>query len=98
MINLQWDDLDESVVNDACAISDFDRALQTIIRVIDPQDREDLDREVLHFYDVQVVRRWWYERAGLRERRRKLDEFLNYLFAISIEEWHDENIQYAVGA
>lgn len=100
MMNLQWDDLDESVVNDACCIADLDRALARVFNVLDPRNREDLGGEAAHFFEgPNDIRRWWHDRAGIAERRRQLDAFLNYLFAVSIEEWHDEHVmRQAVGA
>lgn len=99
MQNLQWDDLTETVVNDACAIADSDRALKAIFDVLDPSNREDLGAEAAHFFSGQNLGKWWHMSAGIAQRRRKLDEFLNYLFAISIEEWHDEYVmRQAVGA
>ena len=99
MQHLQWDDLDEQIVNDACTLANADEALAKIFAVIDPANREDLGGEAGHFFSGSDLNTWWHMSAGFAQRRKRLDEFLNYLFAISIEEWHDEYVmRQAVGA
>lgn len=90
MQNLKWDDLDELAVNDACTIADVNRALRRIFDIVDPNNEADLGGEAAHFFSGQDFAMWWHMTASIAQRRRKLDEFLNYLFAVSIEEWHDE--------
>ena len=73
-------------------MANSDEALAKIFAVIDPRNREDLGGEAGHFFSGQDFPTWWYMSAGFQARRRRLDEFLNYLFAVSIEEWHDEYV------
>lgn len=92
MKDLRWDDLDEVIVDDACTIADVNRALRRVFDVIDPDNSADLGGEAAHFFSGEKLAAWWYETADFKARRRRLDQLLTYLFAVSIEEWHDDYV------